>query len=431
MKKIQKHPMEAYCIFSALCLGILFIIFFCTNGYLIDKYFMWDWADTGMDYFNSIAYTSGGVPYSEYDTLYPPLANLFFYVLNHFVPKSVVDSWEKTFENLFVMKMTSRDIRLQQSAMVFFLFFIVITAVLAAYLIEYLLRGRRQGAARATAISMIFSFGFTWGIERGNIILLAFVLCLFFLAFYRHENRMLREASYLALAVAAGLKLYPAFLGILLLVEKDWKAAGRTILYGACALILPCFFLKDGIQGLFMFVEILLSKGNTMDLGQLGLHHTGTGLKDFAGNIIAIYAKLRGTDESLYTAVLNGFQTVAYVLCAVGLVSALRKGWKNWERVLIICLVMTSIQSGAYYTAVYLLIPLILFFREEDALTRKNVGFVLPMVMIALQIPLFDLKGLKLKALWVQGWIVLLWLATLAQIVLRRKGERRVTACPD
>ena len=428
IKKIQKHPMEAYCILSVLCLAALLGAFFLTNGRLVDNYFCWDSIDTGMDYFNSVAYTSGGVPYSQYKTLYPPLANLFFYGLNRLVPKTVVNSWGKSYESLVRMRLTSRDIRLQQSAMVFFLFFMVITAVLAAYLIEYLLRGRRQGAARATAISMIFSFGFTWGIERGNIILLAFVLCLFFLAFYRHENRMLREASYLALAVAAGLKLYPAFLGILLLVEKDWKAAGRTILYGACALILPCFFLKDGIQSLFMFIEILLSKGSQVDLG---LHHTGTGLKDFAGNIIAIYAKLRGTEDSLYAAVLNGFQTVAYVLCAVGLVSALRKGWKNWERVLIICLVMTSIQSGAYYTAVYLLIPLILFFREEDALTRKNVGFVLPMVMIALQIPLFDMKGLKLKALWVQGWIVLLWLATLAQIVLRRKGERRVTACPD
>jgi len=36
--------------------------------------------DTGMDFYNSMIYVRGRTPYTKFDTLYPPLANLFLLV---------------------------------------------------------------------------------------------------------------------------------------------------------------------------------------------------------------------------------------------------------------------------------------------------------------------------------------------------------------
>ena len=45
-------------------------------------------------------------------------------------------------------------------------------------------------------------------------------------------------------AIAAGFKLYPAFLGVLLLRDKNYLAAVRTVLYGVVCPVLPAVLLQ-------------------------------------------------------------------------------------------------------------------------------------------------------------------------------------------
>ena len=47
-------------------------------------------------FFHSIEYMRGRMPYGQFDTLYPPLANLFFYVLYLLVPKTQSDTWTES-----------------------------------------------------------------------------------------------------------------------------------------------------------------------------------------------------------------------------------------------------------------------------------------------------------------------------------------------
>lgn len=77
--------------------------------------------------------------------------------------------------------------------------------------------------------------------------------------YHRSKRAWVRELALVALAVAAGLKIYPAFLGVMLLRNRDFKAAIRTVFYGIAALVLPVFAFQEGVYGLQLWLKILFS----------------------------------------------------------------------------------------------------------------------------------------------------------------------------
>ena len=425
MKRLETvKPASLYVVLFVFFLVVLFSCFFFSNGNLISRYYIWDEADTGMDYFNSLAYARDGMPYTQYQGIYPPLANLFFYASARLVPRSASDTWETSYDSLIEMRQTERDLRTYQSTMLPFLLYIGLICALVGILIQYILREKKGAAIKAIPLTTILSFGFTWGIERGNIILLAFFFSLFFLAFYHSPRKELREFSYICLSLAAGLKIYPAFLGLLLVYDKNWKAVGRTVLYGVVSLVLPCFFISDGINGLAVFIQNLFSFGSR---GDLGLHHTGSGLQDFFGNILAVAARLFHVDESQLYQARNALQWISYLACVAMLIQTVfYKGWKNWQRITILCLIMNSFQSGAYYTLIYLLLPLVFFLLEEELLTSENLLFFIPLSLVSLHIPLFDLDSVKMKAFLIQGSVVALWIVIVYVLVRKKHNNAHV-----
>lgn len=70
-----------------------------SHGELIQRNFFYNSLDTGIDFFHSIEYVQGRMPYGLFDTLYPLLVNVFFYLLYLLVPKDVSDKWASTFED--------------------------------------------------------------------------------------------------------------------------------------------------------------------------------------------------------------------------------------------------------------------------------------------------------------------------------------------
>ncbi len=80
--------------------------------------------------------------------------------------------------------------------------------------------------------------------------------------YHRSKRAWVRELALVALAVAAGLKIYPAFLGVMLLRNRDFKAAIHTVFYGIAALVLPVFAFQEGVYGLQLWLKILFSFGS-------------------------------------------------------------------------------------------------------------------------------------------------------------------------
>ena len=83
-KKERSTPnyLSIYLIWAIiLCNSLTLFFLYKTHGEIFSEIFFNDSLDTGMDFFHSIEYTRGRAPYDLFETLYPPLANLFFYII--------------------------------------------------------------------------------------------------------------------------------------------------------------------------------------------------------------------------------------------------------------------------------------------------------------------------------------------------------------
>ena len=109
-----------FCCFMGTGLLITLTALFITSGDIFSKLFFEDVYDTGMDFFHSIEYTKGRSPYALYNTLYPPLANLLFYLLFCLVPSWQHEQWADTFLGGIKARGTNIDLRVIQPTMLMY-----------------------------------------------------------------------------------------------------------------------------------------------------------------------------------------------------------------------------------------------------------------------------------------------------------------------
>lgn len=147
---------------------------------------------------------------------YPPLAYFLFYLLaraSGTAPKEYLDYYK--------------------SPMWLFLFIVVL---IVCFLLLYTLVVKYTGGTKnpdniLLGIAICVSFPILHTVERGNIIFIVFIAVMVYLFYYDSESKVKKEIALLSLAFAAGIKLTPAILGIMLIYQKDWKAAIRTVIY--------------------------------------------------------------------------------------------------------------------------------------------------------------------------------------------------------
>lgn len=376
-KNRRLTPMQIYCWATVACLAVLLLALLASRGALLHRFFFYDVTDTGMDFFHSIEYMCGRMPYGQFDTLYPPLANLFFYVLYLLVPKTQSDTWTESFISSLNMKGTERDLRLQQATMMLFIVFVIVVVLGIVSMTERLTRSC-GGRKKLLAFCAVFSYGVLYGLERGNILLLCWPLMAFFILYRNSEKPLLREWACLALAIAAGFKLYPAFLGVLLLRDKNYLAAVRTVLYGVVCLCFPLFFFNEGLFGLTLWFRVLFDFS-----GSRGEPWIGNGFSNILAEAGHAVDKLLGTQLGYGSYALLGI-----VLAAVLLVCSFFMD-KEWKRITAIILAMLMFQSQYDYVFCLFLIPLLLFFAQEKNLRRDNVLPYALLVLFTIPLPLF------------------------------------------
>ena len=376
-KNRRLTPMQIYCWATVVCLAVLLLALLASRGALLHRFFFYDVTDTGMDFFHSIEYMRGRMPYGQFDTLYPPLANLFFYVLYLLVPKTQSATWTESFISSLNMKGTERDLRLQQATMMLFIVFVIVVVLGIVSMTERLTRSC-GGRKELLAFCAVFSYGVLYGLERGNILLLCWPLMAFFILYRNSENPLLRELACLALAIAAGFKLYPAFLGVLLLRDKNYLAAVRTVLYGVVCLCFPLFFFNEGLFGLTLWFRVLFDFS-----GSRGEPWIGNGFSNILAEAGHAVDKLLGTQLGYGSYALLGI-----VLAAVLLVCSFFMD-KEWKRITAIILAMLMFQSQYDYVWCLFLIPLFLFMEQERELRSDNVLPYLALMVPVLPLPLF------------------------------------------
>lgn len=420
-----KSTEQVFCIATLIGMTVVAVCMLASHGELIQRYFFYNSLDTGMDFFHSIEYVRGRMPYGLFDTLYPPLANVFFYLLYLLVPKDVSDKWASTFEDSLAMRGTVNDLRTNQAAMLLFLLFIILTVYTMYVMMEKLL-GTEARHRQAVIFCALFSYGVLYGVERGNIILLCWVLMAFFLCYRNAGNALLREMAYLSLAVAAGFKLYPAFLGILLLKDRKVLPAIRTVVYGIGAVILPLYFFNEGLAGLWMWLKVVFGFGSNTDYPWVG-----NGFANILANLGHGADLLWGTKWGEQNYALAGIVVALVLVVCVFFMDT------EWKTVLTLVLAMGMFQSQADYIYCLYLLPLLLFIADEKYVHRGNVLPFGVMLLFTIPLPLFHaskessftVRNLLFQVLLIVllGWCVLQALRPAINYVAGHHLNRRIS----
>ncbi|MBQ9606145.1 MAG: DUF2029 domain-containing protein, partial [Lachnospiraceae bacterium] len=189
-------------------------------------------------------------------------------------------------------------------------------------------------------------------IERGNISFLTAVMVL--AAFYLKdkESPACREAALILIAMAAGLKLYPAVVGFVYVREKRWRETIRLIIYGLLVFLVPFTFV-GGIPALIRYIQVLF-----FFEGQG--YCSWTNIRNF---LLSISRVLGQYDNSAYfVKYFKIIENLYLLLC----IASLFKTKEKWKYAIYTAGAMALYVPYSYrYVSVYMVIPLVMYFRES------------------------------------------------------------------
>jgi len=319
----------------------MFLLLVSSKGSQQDSIFYGNSHDYFMDFFNVLKYVSKRDPYHYTDFMglgekaYPPLAYAILFPFSRLYDYKTKTSYDARSTQLGIMS-------------VFFFLFICI------FFLTFLYSHHIQGSVSIkilTTLTFFMSGIFIYSLERANIIFLAVLFLGIFLFFYKSTDPILREIAYLALACTTALKVYPVVFGILILKDKRWFAAIRTMLYGIVAFFLPFFFFYGGLSN---FKQLL---SNVEENSLLYLFITPS----YRFGWLPYYL-CTNTYVSNYQSWIT-FGNILMLL-AVVLSFFMKSQWKTVT--LLTCTIIASPVNSAYYCGLYLFAAIILFLNENE-----------------------------------------------------------------
>lgn len=293
------------------------------------------------DHFRHIAFASDmkHFYFNTNDATFPPFAYLINYILYRINPQSWgVNDWK-----------ICRDYKYNIMVFISLLLFVLI---LYKYICDKVLKEYSDEKRTFFVIATIFSAPVLAGaIERGNISFLTAVLVIFALYFKDSDNRVLRETALILIAVSAGFKLYPAIVGVIYIREKRWKEAIRLVIYGILIFFVP-FVFCGGIPGFIQYMKILFFFEGQGYRSWTNIRNYLLSLSDLFGlyEKSAYFVKYFKITENLFLlfAVISMFKTD-----------------RKFKHILYPAAIMSLYVPFSYrYTAVYMLIPLVFYFKE-------------------------------------------------------------------
>lgn len=365
-----------YFVFFAFIILFLILVF-ATNGNIIKGILFQNKSDTFMDHFNSVIYNEID-PYNNH-VIYPPLACVFYKICNKMIPRDVyygIISNPTTKSQPVAMKIS-------QGFVLPFMIYFILTALLFLISISLLKKGGKlEKVAFCTTIA--FSTPLLFAVERGNNILIPLAFSIFFIGFYDHKNKWVREASFICLAIAVGFKLYPCLFAVVLLSEKKWREFLRVVIYCIITTILPFFVFYGGISALKLMIGSIFgfSGKRTSDVRSLDNALDFRHIFIFCFNISKPVHHLEFSDEllSLLANVAKYIMALVCGLCAL----LLRENWK--KTLFVSCIIYGFPGSCSTYLLLFFIIPAILLIDTEKK--PKVINYIYVVLLLATQVPI-------------------------------------------
>lgn len=215
--KVTKN--KAFVLLFSLLYFVSFLLLFSRRG--VGFYFHPDCKDSFMDLFNMAV--------SPVNSTYPPLSMIPFKLL-HLIPHPDV-------------ALAAFDLRANYCGAFFLILYMFAFSSVFLYTMYFSVKGETK---RKVFYSLLFLFSgiVLWTTERGNIMSFAFLLSLLFVALYCDGDEKKKKISYVLLALAISLKLYPGAFILLLLEKKDFKGMVYVVLETLVIFVFSYFVCK-------------------------------------------------------------------------------------------------------------------------------------------------------------------------------------------
>lgn len=377
---------------------------------------LWNGDTVGIfpDLFESIRDAAEGKPY-EGTSIYPAFAYLICWILSRFAPGDPVN-W-----GTFSLSPNGN--------VVGFFFFMLCT--LAVFALGYQLLKAYRGKVLVLLTLFLFSPGYLFCLERGNMVILTLVFLLFFVGWYDSDQKYERELAFISLAFAAAMKIYPAVFGILLLFRKNWKDVGKTLFYGVAAFTVP-FFMFGGLNGIFAMIQNIVSLSIETSVDQ---RNFGYGYRINIQNIVTASCEWLTANVKWITISDNLCNLLCYcglLFLLAGIVTIVMFAGKKWQKVWALTLILTLVPTFSWiYNAIYYLVPLVVYLKEEK-IKKFDFWYDICFALIFVPLPygyiMKTLRGVNKLSYSTMAVFVASLLMTVfivAEIVLDKKNAKK------
>ncbi|MDY5871723.1 MAG: glycosyltransferase family 87 protein [Candidatus Methanomethylophilaceae archaeon] len=344
---------------SSVIFCVVLFFFIVTEGNTLRNMLFEDHAETFMDFFNSVMY-SYDRPYTEWHVIYPPLITVFYGVLGNYMIPYVDPIPGMDLAHIIRSSQMGLMIYLAITSATLFIFFGVIrrhfSSIKNAKLITWLLA------------CIMVSYPIVYTVERGNSILLTVLALYLFLLTYRSECVWIRRFSYLCLACAAGIKIWPLIFGILVLKERDPRDIVECMVIGAVALLLP-FVFTDGT-----FLDLLNNISNHMS--DTVANGSMISLSDIS---YVVFSQFLSHDVSMSCS-----KVCVTILTVLSLSIVLfSRNLETWKVVSILsCNLIVGFGVATPYLFIYTILPLLFFLLSEREISGMNIMYTISFVAI-------------------------------------------------
>lgn len=346
------------------------------------------------DFFQTVHEGSTKHPY-DLKSVYPPLVYAICYVISLFIPGmqgNEIISW---------LKIDWGEPTISGIRIAFIILFALSIVSVSLMVRKYCTFDKKFKFLLLLLI--LFSAPMIFMLDRGNMLLIPWFLCMFFVFNYDNPSSKRRIMAILCLSVAMNFKPYLVVFSLLMLFDRRYRDFILCLIFSLVLFILPMLFM-GGLSEIPVFIHNML---NLEDVNSRNLF--GYGYKIGFANTVSFISSYLSTNFGIFVAesTINMIINASKILLGIGYLYVMAVSKTYWERVLVAFLFYIMVANTTWtYMGIYLTIPLMLILNQKKE-SRTTVLFTVLILLCLVPLPYgFAIDGLP-------GWNQIGW-STLA-----------------
>lgn len=317
----------------------------------------WDhW--TYMDWFSEfMRFNDGAIYVGEEPANYPAFCFIIYRIFYSFVP--IGDERLTSIYSIRNMQQTLIPMAFLEIMLLFVLYHVLKSSIKTTQVLY----------KEIFVIAILMSAPYMHLYERANLIYFSLIGTYVYILKYDSEKKEERFLAYIALAIAAAIKVYPAIFGILTLQKKRYAETILLVVLGCVTFFLP-FMLYGGGASLAVYLDTVFKSFE--NFGELGFGY------DFS-----IYNL-----ERVIMSMIHGYQehatNISKIVVLLLLIVALITCRELWKELVILTLFIIFIPSFSYeYILCFFALPFIYMINQ----TSKKIHYIYTLEFVLIGFP--------------------------------------------